>query len=59
MMDRYFSWPLLFRATDLSVGELVRILRRGLNSYGVAEEFPSEGDTVWAAILQSLLKFKG
>ena len=32
---------MLYRATDLSAGELVRILGRGFTSYGVAKEFNS------------------
>ena len=34
------------RATDLSVGELVRIIRQVFTSYGVAEEFTSDRATV-------------
>ena len=33
--------------TDLSVGELVRILRQFFTSYGVAEEFTSDGATIF------------
>ena len=47
IVDRYSSWPLVYRATDLSAGELVRILRRVFTSYGVPEEFTWDGATVF------------
>ena len=32
---RYSSWPLVYRAADLCMGELVRILRGVFTSYGL------------------------
>ena len=46
VVDRYYSWHLVYRATDLSSGELVRVLRGVFTSYQVAEEFTSHRATV-------------
>ena len=48
VVDRYSSWPPLYRATDLSAGESVRILRQVFTSYVVAEEFNSDPATVFS-----------
>ena len=45
VVDRYSSWPLVYRAKDLSARELGRILRRVFISCRVAEEFTSDGAT--------------
>ena len=47
VVDRPYSWPLVYRATELSVGELVVILKQVFTSYVVAEEFTSDRATVF------------
>ena len=47
MVDRYSSWTLVYRATYLSVGELVRILSLVFAPYKVAEEFTLDVATVF------------
>ena len=47
VVDRNSRWPLVYKYTDLSAGELVRILRQVFTSYRVAEEFTSDEATVF------------
>ena len=49
VVDWYSSWPMVYRATDLSAGELVRVLRRVFTSYRVAEELTLDRATVFTS----------
>ena len=47
VVDLYSSWPMVYQATDLSVGDLVRALWQVFTIYGVAEYLTLDRATVF------------